>query len=85
MHTGSLWNGCSEQLFEKLPNVLKKDFNMDVLLGGYQKYLSGYFFWNANGRVLPKIQTSISLEHQWKPLNEWVGNCREMSNCIKVI
>ena len=31
--------------------------------------LSVYFFRNANGRVLPKIQTSICLEHQWTPLN----------------
>ena len=45
----------------------------------------GYFFRNANGRVLPKIQTSICPEHQWAPLNRWVRNCGEMSNCIKVI
>ena len=47
--------------------------------------LSGYFFRNANGRVLRKIQTSICLEHQWMPFNGWVGNCRETSNGIKVI
>ena len=47
--------------------------------------LSGYFFRNANGRALPKIQTSICLDNQCMPLNGWVGNCREMINCIKVI
>ena len=41
--------------------------------------LSGYFFQNANGWVVPKIQISIFLEHQWTPWNGWVGNCREMS------
>ena len=45
--------------------------------------LSGYFYWNANGWVLLKIQTSICLEHQWTPLNWWVGNCREMNRWVR--
>ena len=61
---GSLQNSCSDQLFKKLPSVLKKDSNMDALLGSYQKYSEWLFFRNANGRVLSKIQTSIYLEHQ---------------------
>ena len=40
---------------------------MDVLLGGYQKCLSGYFFWNANGRVLPKIQ----IVEEWVIVSKW--------------
>ena len=58
---------------------------MDVLLGSCQKYSEWLFFRNANGRALPKIQTSICLDNQWMPLSGWVGNCREMINCIKVI
>ena len=45
----------------------------------------GYFFRNTNGWVIPKTQTSVCLEHQWMPLNGWVGNYRETSNYIKVI
>ena len=82
---GSRQNSCPEQLFEKLPSILKKDSNMDILMGSSQKYFAWLFFWNINWRMLPRIQTSICLEHQWTPLNERVENCREMSNCIKVI
>ena len=48
MLTGSLQNSCCRQLFGKLPgrsvSVLKKDFNMYVLLGSFQKN-----FRNTNG------------------------------------
>ena len=46
---------------------------------------SYYFFQNTNRQVLWKIQTSICLKHLWVPLNWWIRNCREMSNCVKVI
>ena len=85
VHTGSLQNIWSEWLFEKLPSVLKKDSNRDILLGSCQKCWVAIFFWNTNGQVLPKIQTFICLEHQWMPLNRWVGNCREMINGTKLI
>ena len=61
--TGSLQNSCSEQLFEKLPSLLKKDSNMDVLLGRFQKFSEWLFCGNPNGQLIPKIQTSFNLEH----------------------
>ena len=44
---------------------------MDVLLGSFQNFSEWLIFRNANGRVLPKIQTSFSLE----PMNasEWMS------------
>ena len=41
---GSLQNSCSEPLFEKLPSVLKKDCNMYILLGSFQKFTEWSFF-----------------------------------------
>ena len=82
VHTGSLQNSCCEQLFEKLLSV-KMDSIIDVLLGSCQKYSEWLFFWNGNGRLPSKIQTSICLEHQWMALNGWVAYCREISSCIK--
>ena len=43
VHTGSQQNSCSEQLFEKLPSVLEKVFNMDVLLWScFQKFSKSF-------------------------------------------
>ena len=36
------------------------------------KNFAGFFFQNANERVLLKIQTSFCLEHQWMSLNGWI-------------
>ena len=69
-------SSCSEQLFEKVPSILKKVSNMEVLMGSFQK-LSKCFpiFQNADGHALPKIKTSCSLEHQ----------SREISNCAEIV
>ena len=71
--------------FEKLPSVLKKDPRSMFYWEVAKNILRGYFSRNANGRLLPKILTSNCLEHEWKPLNVWLGSCREMSNLIKVM
>ena len=74
VHTGSLQNSCSEQGYLKSTPTWM--FCWEVA----KNIPSSYFFWITNERVLPKIQTSICLEHQQMPLNGWVGNCRVMSN-----
>ena len=78
-------NGLLWSHFGKLASVLKKNSNMDVLLESFQKIAGHLLFRNADGRVLLEIQTTQYLGHQWTPLNGWIGNWREMSNCSKVI
>ena len=42
--TGSLHNSCSEQFFGKLLSVLKKDSDMEALLGSFPKPFRAAFF-----------------------------------------
>ena len=43
--------------------VLKKNSNMDVLLESFQKFSGHLPFRNADGQVLPEIQTTHYLGH----------------------
>ena len=61
--TGSLNNGCSKDLFRKVPgksaSLLQKDSTLDVLLGSMQKFLEKLFLQNTSGWMLPKIQIAF--------------------------
>ena len=61
--TGSLENGCSGQLFEKLSRVPKRTPAWMFYWEISKNFQSSYFFQNTKGQVLPKIQTTFYLEH----------------------
>ena len=85
MLPGPLQNSCSRELFREDSSILKKNSNIDVLLGSSQKFSEQLLFWITNGLVLLKTKTTSYLEHQWAPLNGWIENFRETGVCCKVI
>ena len=66
--TGSLQNSYSSKLFGNFPGnratVPKEDWTKSALLENFQNLSERLFFSITNGRVLPKICTTLFLEHQ---------------------
>ena len=77
--TSSSQNSCSKQLFEKLPSVLKRDSDMDVLLGSFQKTSEWLFFKMLMDRYFQKFKHPfventnghLSMVEKCETLSKW--------------